>query len=111
MSGKRIIDGAKEAVAVAKGERPAARIHVNGHAYVPEALEFRPPIPEPVWAAMVERGARAMVDRSVSNIPEGHRLGAVNWPHFLANSEACLRAALGLDRAAADAVHEPEEKS
>lgn len=36
MSGKRILEGLKEAVAVAKGDQPAARIHVNGHAYVPE---------------------------------------------------------------------------
>lgn len=36
-AGERLIEGAKEALAVAKGEKPAARIHVNGHAYVPEA--------------------------------------------------------------------------
>lgn len=37
MSGKKSIEGAKEAIAVAKGDIPAARIHVHGHAYVPEA--------------------------------------------------------------------------
>ena len=36
MSGKKIIEGAKEALAVARGEQPAARIIVNGHAYIPE---------------------------------------------------------------------------
>ena len=35
-AGKQLIEAAKEAVAVAKGEQPAARIHVAGHAYVPE---------------------------------------------------------------------------
>lgn len=33
----RIVDGVKEAAAIAKGETPAARITINGHAYVPEA--------------------------------------------------------------------------
>jgi hypothetical protein len=32
----RIIEGAKEALAVARGEFPAARLTINGHAYVPE---------------------------------------------------------------------------
>ena len=31
-----IEDAAKEAVAIAKGEIPAARIYQNGHFYVPE---------------------------------------------------------------------------
>lgn len=35
-AGKCIIEGAKEALAIAKGEIPAARITINGHAYVPE---------------------------------------------------------------------------
>ena len=35
-AGRQLIEAAKEAVAVAKGEQPAARIHVAGHAYVPE---------------------------------------------------------------------------
>jgi hypothetical protein len=43
VSGKRIVEGAEEALAVARGEVPAERLHVNGHAYVPasriEALE------------------------------------------------------------------------
>lgn len=37
-AGERLIEGAKEMLAVAKGEQPAARIHVNGHAYVPESI-------------------------------------------------------------------------
>ena len=32
----RIIEGAKEAAEIAKGNRPAARIHIQGHSYVPE---------------------------------------------------------------------------
>lgn len=35
--GQRLIEGAKEALAIARGEIPAARITINGHAYVPEA--------------------------------------------------------------------------
>lgn len=36
-AGERLIEGAKEALAVARGEQPAASIHVNGHTYVPKA--------------------------------------------------------------------------
>lgn len=39
-SGKRIMAGLQEAHAIAKGEQPAARVHMQGHAYVPEA-EFK----------------------------------------------------------------------
>lgn len=99
MSEKRIIEGMKEAVAVARGERPAARIHANGHAYIPEALEFRPPIPEPVWAAMVERGARS--DAAFDG-REFSTMGRADRSRYTARAEASLRAALGLDRAAAD---------
>jgi hypothetical protein len=35
-AGERLIEGAKEALAIARGEQPAARIHMEGHAYVPE---------------------------------------------------------------------------
>lgn len=34
----KIIDGAKQAVAFAKGEHPAARITIHGHTYVPLAV-------------------------------------------------------------------------
>lgn len=34
-AGSRILEGAREALAVAKGEAPAASITVNGHRYVP----------------------------------------------------------------------------
>lgn len=37
-AGERLIEGAKEALAIARGEQPAARIHVEGHAYVSQAL-------------------------------------------------------------------------
>ena len=36
-AGKQILEGMAEAVAVAKGEIPAARIWHQGHAYVPQA--------------------------------------------------------------------------
>ena len=36
-AGRRLLAGAAEALAFAKGEEPAARIHINGHAYVPES--------------------------------------------------------------------------
>jgi len=33
----KLIEGAKDALAVARGEKPAAVLHHNGHAYVPKA--------------------------------------------------------------------------
>lgn len=33
MSGQKIIDGLKEALAFAEGEAPAARIQINGYSY------------------------------------------------------------------------------
>jgi hypothetical protein len=35
-AGERLLEGAAEALAIAKGEQPAARIHIRGHSYVPE---------------------------------------------------------------------------
>lgn len=35
-AGKRILEGVKEALAVAKGEQPAASVHINGFTYVPD---------------------------------------------------------------------------
>lgn len=35
-AGERLLEGAREALAIAKGEQPAARITIHGHAYVPE---------------------------------------------------------------------------
>lgn len=34
-AGERLIEGAKEMLAIAKGEQPAARIWIDGHAYDP----------------------------------------------------------------------------
>lgn len=34
----KILEGARQASAFAKGEEPAARITINGHAYVPAAV-------------------------------------------------------------------------
>lgn len=36
MSGDKIMTGMREAISVARGDVPAARIWHNGHAYVPE---------------------------------------------------------------------------
>lgn len=36
-AGEQLLEGAREALAVARGEQPAARMHINGHTYVPEA--------------------------------------------------------------------------
>lgn len=36
-AGEKIIEGLHEAVAVAKGEQPAAAMWINGHRYVPAA--------------------------------------------------------------------------
>ena len=36
-TGSKIIEGAKDAAAIVRGEIPAARITINGHVYVPEA--------------------------------------------------------------------------
>lgn len=33
-AGDRLIEGAKEALAVAKGEHPAMRLHIDGWTYV-----------------------------------------------------------------------------
>jgi hypothetical protein len=35
-AGEKILKGMEEAVRFASGEVPAARIHLNGHSYVPE---------------------------------------------------------------------------
>jgi hypothetical protein len=35
-AGERILEGAREALAVAKGEQPAASITIYGHTYVPK---------------------------------------------------------------------------
>ena len=40
-AGKRLIASLEEAVKIAKGEQPAARIHHQGHSYVPEASTER----------------------------------------------------------------------
>lgn len=36
-AGERLIEGVKEALAIARGEQPAAAIAVGGHTYVPVA--------------------------------------------------------------------------
>jgi len=49
-AGDKLIDAAREAVAIAGGEQPAAAIWHNGHKYVPAAIV--------VTDAMVERACR-----------------------------------------------------
>lgn len=56
MSGKQIIKGLEEAVAVARGEAPAARITINGHSYVPEAALLQARREERERAARVADG-------------------------------------------------------
>lgn len=55
-AGKRMIEGAKEAVAVARGEQPAASITVAGHTYVPkdrwQPVERAPKDRTVIWAAL-----------------------------------------------------------
>ena len=59
-------------------------------------LSAVPPIPEPVLVEMVERGARALALEA----------GEEEWPakpeFYRFQASSCLRAALGLDRAAAN---------
>jgi predicted XRE-type DNA-binding protein len=40
-AGRSLIESLTEAVEVAKGDRPAARIHINGHTYVPDDKALR----------------------------------------------------------------------
>ena len=62
-----MIDAAKEAVAIAKGERPAARIHVNGFAYVPELSGPKAAI-ETVIAYLAQE---FIVEECVGNLTDG----------------------------------------
>lgn len=52
-AGRQLIEAAQEAVSVAKGDIPAARITVAGHSYVPEAEVVR------LREAMVRRARAA----------------------------------------------------
>lgn len=68
----KIIQGAEEAVAVARGEIPAARITINGHAYVLEAS-----LPKTI--AELSGLLRASRDRLRSAIEFAHAEG-FEWP-------------------------------
>lgn len=37
-AGKKLLQGAREAVAIAKGEQPAASMTIRGHTYVPKVV-------------------------------------------------------------------------
>lgn len=51
-----IIKGAKEAVEIASGDKPAARIRINGHTYVPEDRALQAQGRE--WGMGYERGLK-----------------------------------------------------
>src|SRR5688500_7911064 len=72
----RILEGAKEALAVARGEQAAASLHINGHEYVPatqldsllkerEALQAR--VKELEANSFAERGLRMAMARDRSD--------------------------------------------
>ena len=67
-AGERLIEGAKEALAVARGEQPAARLHHNGHTYVPLA-EF-----EALSAALAAGapGVKVLPDNFIERHAEGY---------------------------------------
>jgi hypothetical protein len=50
-AGRRLIEGAEEALAIAKGEQPAAAIWHNGHKYVPaeQTEQLRSALKEFLW--------------------------------------------------------------
>lgn len=98
-AGERMLEGAREAVAIAKGEQPAASIWIKGHRYVPEvrwqSVEAAPECdpfetrPEPVLIYSPRFGIRTgtvfrFLDRlngSVSNL-HGNVVedwGATHW--------------------------------
>jgi hypothetical protein len=39
-AGERLLEGAREALAIAKGEQPAASVTIGGHTYVPKNVAF-----------------------------------------------------------------------
>lgn len=65
-AGERIIEGAKEALAIARGEQPAARIHVQGHSYVPEQ-DLR----QAVERVIAHLTSEFIVEECVGNLTEG----------------------------------------
>ena len=84
-------------------------LHAVHDAYVDKddvygiAIAAIPPIPDSVLAEMVERGARAIdevLEGPVNNQDFGRQLR--QWELAKQLASACLRAALGIDRAAAD---------
>lgn len=100
-------------------ERPTREM--CGSDYIAEDYEYAlsavPPIPPDVFAEMVERGARAtFLMRNGSKTCWAWDSSGLDDEHpgarerYLKDAEACLHAALGIGRAAADAVHEPEER-
>lgn len=67
-SGAKLIEAAKEAVAIAKGEQPAARIHVNGHAYVPASELDR--------LTLYETALRKLQNAAAAYVHPQHRISA-----------------------------------
>jgi hypothetical protein len=69
----KIVGGAKEALAVARGEQPAARIYMQGHVYVPASAvaEMKERLADAVWFAIdpsMEGIARDCAERAVAVI-------------------------------------------
>jgi len=82
-AGDRILEGAREALSIAKGERPAASITINGHRYVSaESLKGWRLLPEDLethlgdfWDACV------IAQRQAAG--EGNEVDASYWVHQL----------------------------
>lgn len=65
MNGRKIIEGAEDALAVAKGEKPAARIYINGHAYAPAG-----DVEEWKQAAKTEASERRHAHREIERLKD-----------------------------------------
>ena len=82
-AGRRLIEGAEEALAIAKGEQPAAAIWHNGHQYVPatEIASLRRELEEVHRNALREAIAAiaGKIDEARSFGVEGRELTAMGW--------------------------------
>jgi hypothetical protein len=76
--GQKIIEGAKEALAIARGEQPAASIHHNGFTYVPK------PVWQPIETARLD--GKLCLLRLGETIPE---LPNIRGGSFI-NEEECV---------------------
>jgi hypothetical protein len=71
-AGEQLLEAAAEALAIAKGEQPAARVHMQGHSYVPDqrwqAMETAPKNGRH-FLAVVEGKVRIVAFGKTSHIP------------------------------------------